>query len=126
VLAELAGEVFSIERVPDLSARARTVLAGLGYHNVELTIGDGSLGLPKVAPFDAVMVTAAAPQAPKSLLAQMVDGGRLVVPIGPAGRNQLLTLYARAGDAWSQVDQIDCRFVPLIGAEGFGEPTENE
>jgi protein-L-isoaspartate(D-aspartate) O-methyltransferase len=120
VLAELAGEVYSIERVPELAARAREALAGLGYHNVQLFTGDGSVGLPDSAPFDAILVTAAAPQAPPPLLAQLTDGGRLVIPLGPVNRDQKLTLIVRHGDAWTELAELGCRFVPLLGAEGFG------
>ena len=124
VLAELAGAVYSIERLPELSTQAGEVLAGLGYHNVELTIGDGSLGLPDRAPFDAILVTAAAPQAPPALLEQLADKGRLVVPIGPTRETQTLTLLVRDRQTWTQQAQIACRFVPLIGEEGFAEMGE--
>lgn len=119
VLAELADTVFTIERLPELSLRAGIVLAGLGYHNVEFAVGDGSLGLPEQAPFDAILVTAAAPQAPKPLLEQLAEKGRLVVPIGPVGGTQVLTLFVRRGQTWAETAQIDCRFVPLVGAHGY-------
>ena len=126
VLAELAGTVYSIERLPELSAQAGEVLAGLGYHNVELAIGDGSLGLPGQAPFDAIVVTAAAPQAPPALLEQLADKGRLVVPIGPTKDTQTLTLLVRDGLTWTRQAQIPCRFVPLIGEQGFAETGEKQ
>ena len=124
VLAELAGAVYSIERLPALSAQAGEVLAGLSYRNVELAIGDGSLGLPDQAPFDAIVVTAAAPQAPPPLLEQLADKGRLVVPVGPTRSTQTLTLLVRDGHTWTQQAQIACRFVPLIGEQGFDETGE--
>ena len=121
VLAELADEVFTIERRAELEERARLVLAKLGYHNVTAVLGDGSLGLPEHAPFDRIVVTAAAPQAPPLLLEQLAEGGRLVVPIGPAGRDQVLTVITRSADGLHEVESIPCRFVPLVGAGGFGE-----
>lgn len=126
VLAELAGDVYSIERVPELAARAREVLASLGYHNVELFTGDGSVGLPDLAPFDAIVVTAAAPQAPPPILSQLADGGRLVIPLGPVNRDQKLNLIVRHGDEWTQLAEVGCRFVPLLGAQGFGGADEPE
>jgi protein-L-isoaspartate(D-aspartate) O-methyltransferase len=112
VLAELAGDVYSIELVPELAARAREVLASLGYHNVELFTGDGSVGLPDLAP--------------PPILAQLADGGRLVIPLGPVNHDQKLNLIVRHGDEWTQLAEVGCRFVPLLGAEGFGAAGEPE
>jgi len=89
-------------------------------------LGDGSLGLPEQAPFDRIVVTAAAPQAPPPLLEQLADGGRLVVPIGPAGSDQVLTVITRTPAGLSEVESIPCRFVPLVGASGFREPGDEE
>jgi len=119
VLAELAGQVFTVERVAELAAAAADILQRLGYHNVITVVGDGSLGLPDQAPFDGIMVTAAAPQAPPPLLDQLADGGRLVVPIGPAGRDQVLTVIERTPDGLREVESVPCRFVPLLGESGF-------
>ncbi len=119
VLAELAGEVYTIERRRELEERARLALQRLGYHNVTSVLGDGSLGLAEHAPFDRIVVTAAAPQAPPPLLEQLADGGRLVVPIGPAGSDQTLTVITRTPAGLSEVESIPCRFVPLVGASGF-------
>lgn len=121
VLAELAGEVFTVERRPELAEHARLVLAKLGYHNVVSVLGDGSLGLPEHAPFDRIVVTAAAPQAPPLLLDQLAEGGRLVVPVGPVGHDQVLTVVTRTPDGLREVESIPCRFVPLVGAGGFDE-----
>ena len=121
VLAELAGEVFSIERRHELEESADLVLARLGYHNVTTMLGDGSLGLPEHAPFDRIVVTAAAPQAPPPLLEQLADGGRLVVPVGPAGGDQVLKVVSRTAEGLREVESIPCRFVPLVGASGFGD-----
>ncbi len=121
VLAELAGEIYTIERRRELEERARELLCRLGYHNVTTVLGDGSLGLPEQAPFDSIVVTAAAPAPPPPLLDQLVEGGRLVVPIGPAGGDQVLTVVVKMADGVREVESIPCRFVPLVGASGFDE-----
>ena len=120
VLAELAAEVVTIERIPELAERARTTLADLGYGNVEVTVGDGSLGVPERAPFDAIAVAAAAPTIPPALFDQLAEGGRLVVPRG-SRFGQELVLVARTPDGPTERTSIPCRFVPLVGDEGFGE-----
>jgi protein-L-isoaspartate(D-aspartate) O-methyltransferase len=121
VLAELAGEVFSIERRRELEENADLVLTRLGYHNVTIVLGDGSLGLAEQAPFDRIVVTAAAPQAPPPLLEQLAVGGRLVVPVGPAGGDQVLKVVSKTAQGLREVESIPCRFVPLVGASGFDE-----
>ena len=121
VLAELAGEVFSIERRRELEENADLVLTRLGYHNVTVVLGDGSLGLAEQAPFDRIVVTAAAPQAPPPLLEQLAVGGRLVVPVGPAGGDQVLKVVSKTAQGLREVESIPCRFVPLVGASGFDE-----
>lgn len=118
VLARLAREVHGVERIPELAASARAALASLGVENVEVIVADGSLGLPDAAPFDAIAVHAASPEAPHSLIAQLADGGRLVVPIATDSAD-MLTRFERAGDELRQETIGPCRFVPLIGAEGF-------
>jgi protein-L-isoaspartate(D-aspartate) O-methyltransferase len=122
VLAELAGEVYTIERRPELAERARLALERLGYHNVTCVLGDGSLGLPEQAPFDRIVVTAAAPAPPPPLLAQLADCGRLVVPVGSVGGDQVLTVVSRTAAGLSEVAGIPCRFVPLVGERGFHDP----
>jgi protein-L-isoaspartate(D-aspartate) O-methyltransferase len=117
VLAELAEQVFSIERVDSLAERARAVLAETGYGAVDVVIGDGSIGLPERAPFDGIAVAAAAPAPPPSLLDQLTPGGRLVVPIG-GRRRQRLTLFQRTPAGVVARPLVDVRFVPLHGAEG--------
>jgi protein-L-isoaspartate(D-aspartate) O-methyltransferase len=114
VAAQIAAEVWSVERMETLSQRAAALLIALGVHNVHLVVGDGSRGLPEQAPFDAVIVTAAAEDVPPALLEQLTDGGRLVVPIGPIGRTQILTVFTRHGDQFQVREDIPCRFVPLI------------
>jgi protein-L-isoaspartate(D-aspartate) O-methyltransferase len=114
VAAGIAAEVWSVERMKELSQQAAAVLAGIGVHNVHLVVGDGGRGLPELAPFDAIIVTAAAESVPPALLDQLADGGRLVAPIGPIGRTQILTVFTRHGDDFQVREDIPCRFVPLI------------
>jgi protein-L-isoaspartate(D-aspartate) O-methyltransferase len=121
VLAELAREVITIERRPELAEAARATLASLGYTNVTVLIGDGTLGSPAHAPFDAILVAAAAPRVPAALLGQLTaDGGRLVIPVGPSDE-QTIHIVTRRGDRFEDVLGIGCVFVPLIGAEGWTE-----
>jgi protein-L-isoaspartate(D-aspartate) O-methyltransferase len=128
VLARLAAEVITIERVPELADRARAALGDLGIAGVEVVMGDGSAGLPDRSPFDAIAVHAAAPGPPPTLVTQLEIGGRLVVPIA-SRRADMLTMFRRLGET---VDLATgeglerevigpCRFVPLIGTEGFAE-----
>jgi protein-L-isoaspartate(D-aspartate) O-methyltransferase len=119
VLARLARHVRSVERIPELAERARAVLHDLGVDNAEVILADGSKGLPDDAPYDAIAVHAASPEAPHSLLSQLGSNGRLVVPIA-AGTADLLTAFKREDGALRQETIGPCRFVPLIGAEGFG------
>jgi protein-L-isoaspartate(D-aspartate) O-methyltransferase len=120
VLAELADEVVTIERVPELAGRAREALAAAGYDNVDVLVGDGTLGVPDRAPYDAIAVAAAAPVLPESLYGQLKVGGRIVVPVG--GRaNQRLELIVKSPEGPAVVRSVPCRFVPLVGREGFSE-----
>ena len=118
VLAELASEVVTIERVPELAERARGALVEAGYERVEVHAGDGSLGVPERAPFDAVAVAAAAPVVPPALYAQLVEGGRLVLPRGSRW-GQDLVLVVRTDEGPLERASVPCRFVPLVGVEGF-------
>ena len=114
VLAELAADVFSIERIPALAERAQAILGD----RVRVHIGDGSRGLPEHAPYAAIAVAAAAPRLPETLYEQLERRGRLVVPIG--GRwEQLLQVIVRSPEGPAVLRTVPCRFVPLIGAEGF-------
>jgi len=128
VLAQLARDVVTVERVPELAQGARSALQDLGIANVEVVVDDGSAGLPDRAPFDAIAVHATAPGPPPTLIGQLATGGRLVVPI--AGRAaDMLTVFRRIADEFDlgtgaglEREVIGpCRFVPLIGAEGFAE-----
>jgi protein-L-isoaspartate(D-aspartate) O-methyltransferase len=120
VLAELAAEVHTIERIPELAERARERLAGAGYEGVQVHVGDGTLGLPELAPFDGIAVAAAAPGFPETLYYQLEPRGRLVVPVGGA-RGQRLEVAVRSPEGPAVIHSVPCRFVPLVGAEGFGE-----
>src|SRR4051794_13402049 len=121
VLAKLARRVFSVERVSELGETARHHLAELDADNVEVIVGDGSRGHPEEAPYDAIAVHAATPEAPHSLLAELATDGRLVVPIA-TGSADLLIAFIREDGSLRQETIGPCRFVPLIGAEGFNPP----
>lgn len=128
VLCELACFVYSLERYPALGERASAVLTDLGYHNVEVYIGDGSQGLPDQAPFDAIIVTAAAPAIPGPLRSQLADGGRMVIPVGDRFQ-QMLQRVRRNEEAWRVEALLPVMFVPLYGRHGFAppdDPLENE
>ena len=121
VLAELGGEVHTIERLPDLAGRARDALVAAGYGRVDVHVGDGSKGLPEYAPFSAIAVAAAAPDVPASLYDQLAPGGRLAIPVG-GRRGQELRLVVRSPEGPAVLRSVPCRFVPIIGAEGFDQP----
>jgi protein-L-isoaspartate(D-aspartate) O-methyltransferase len=118
LLGRLAAHVVSVERHASLARAAAEHLRACEAHNVELMVGDGSRGVPARAPFDAIAVHAAAPAAPPALVEQLAEGGRLVVPVA-AGTEEMLTLIRRRGAELETVAIAPCRFVPLIGAEGF-------
>jgi protein-L-isoaspartate(D-aspartate) O-methyltransferase len=120
VLAELAEEVHTIERIPELAEQARERLAAAGYERVHVHVGDGTLGLAAHAPFDAIAVAAAAPGFPQTLYEQLRPRGRLVVPVG-SERGQRLEVAVRSPEGPAMIHSVPCRFVPLVGAEGFGE-----
>jgi protein-L-isoaspartate(D-aspartate) O-methyltransferase len=121
VLAEIAHEVHSIERIPELADRARAALDAAGYAaRVHVHVGDGTKGLPELAPFAAIAVGAAAPELPNSLYEQLELRGRLVVPIG-GRRQQMLQVIVRTLEGPAVLRAVACRFVPLLGAEGFAQ-----
>jgi protein-L-isoaspartate(D-aspartate) O-methyltransferase len=118
VLAELAAEVVTIERIPRLAERARSALAAAGYERVEVVVGDGTLGWAARAPYTAIAIAAAAPALPRSLYDQLEPRGRLVVPVGERAQ-QRLELFVRSPEGPAMLRSVPCRFVPLVGEEGF-------
>jgi protein-L-isoaspartate(D-aspartate) O-methyltransferase len=122
ILAQLANQVVSVERLPELAAAASERLQILGYDNVTVRCGDGTLGWPERAPYDAIAVAAGGPTVPQALLAQLAVGGRLVIPVGSDEGAQVLTRITRVGvDELRREELADVRFVPLIGAQGWLE-----
>ena len=118
ILAELAREVISIERHAALAETSQALIERLGYRNVRVLVGDGSAGVPGFAPYDAIMVAAAAPSVPDALWQQLAEGGRLVVPVGPPDAQELQLMRKMNGTALMR--RIEgCRFVPLIGEQGY-------
>jgi protein-L-isoaspartate(D-aspartate) O-methyltransferase len=120
ILAELAEKIYSIERIRTLSVKAQRILDDLGYFNVVLKVGDGSLGLKKEAPFDAIIVTAGSPDVPQPLVDQLAMGGRLVVPVGDRYTQSLMKI-TRVKEGIEKTDLGGCRFVNLLGTHGWKE-----
>ena len=120
VLAELGAEVVAIERIPELAEQARANLAATGYERVDVVVGDGTLGWAERAPYDGIAVAAAAPALPQTLYEQLRPGGRLVVPVG-GPRAQRLEVIVRSPEGPAVRHSVPCRFVPLVGAEGYAE-----
>ncbi len=120
LLAEMAGNVYAVERIEELTQRAREVLDELGYRNIALVTKDGTVGWSKYAPYDAILVAAAAPTVPDTLVDQLAPGGRLLIPVG--GRDaQDLRLVTRTEDGTTEESVTGCVFVPLIGRFGWPE-----
>ncbi len=118
ILAEMIGpkgQLWSIERHAELSQSATEKLRALGYTDIHLRVGDGSLGLPEQAPYDAILIAAAAPRCPPALWDQLRIGGRLVIPVGPTEKQQLVVLEKDQSGAPMTTNHVSCRFVPLIG-----------
>ena len=120
ILAELALEVYSVERLPELAQDAKARLSALGYVNVHLTVGNGSPGWPEHAPYDGILVAAAAPRVPPPLLGQLADQGRLAIPLGD-GDAQTLALIEKHGKTFQRTPIITCVFVPLHGEYGVAD-----
>jgi protein-L-isoaspartate(D-aspartate) O-methyltransferase len=118
LLSELTRQVYSVERHASLARTAQATLARFGCTNVEMLVGDGSHGLPERAPFNAIVVSAAAPRIPPPLFAQLREGGRMVIPVGPPHAQELQLVRKVAGE--TVVTNLEgCRFVPLIGSQGY-------
>jgi protein-L-isoaspartate(D-aspartate) O-methyltransferase len=120
ILAELARRVVTVERIPELAEKAKKVLDGLGYTNIEIRLAEGPLGYRSEAPYDAIIVTAAAPQVPAEILAQLKMGGRLVIPVGSRHIQELYKITRRKGKNLVQ-NLGGCRFVPLIGKDAWAD-----
>jgi protein-L-isoaspartate(D-aspartate) O-methyltransferase len=120
VLAHLADRVYSVERISELATRAREALDGLRLSNVAILVGDGTVGWSRYAPYDAILVAAAAPDVPGPLVDQLAEGGRMLVPVGGRDSQRLLLVRRRAGQI-TQEDVLDCTFVPLLGRFGWAE-----
>ena len=120
VIAELARQVFTIERLNNLSRKAQKILEGLSYMNIVFKMFDGTYGWPDQAPFDAILITASAREIPESLIKQLGDGGRLVAPTGETDKQKLVLLTKSRGRI-SRQDLGDCKFVPLIGKYGWSQ-----
>lgn len=120
VLSSLAAEVWTVERDPELAEEARLRLHELGFRNIRFRTGDGSLGWPEGAPYDGILVTAGAPRAPASLLEQLAPGGQLVIPIGPREMQELVRITRNPDGTHREPEPlVECRFVPLVGEEGW-------
>jgi len=118
LLSELTEQTYSVERSENLARAAQGTLTRFGYTNIEISTGDGSAGLPEKGPFDAIVVSAAAPHIPPALTEQLREGGRMVIPVGPSHSQELLLLLKRNGN--SEITRLEpCRFVPLIGTQGY-------
>jgi protein-L-isoaspartate(D-aspartate) O-methyltransferase len=122
ILGKLAKEVYSIEIVPPLAESAKGVLSRLGFENVHVRLGDGYLGWPERAPFDAIIVTCAPDHVPDPLISQLKEGGRLVIPVGEAGGIQQLVLLRKRNGQVSKEKMLDVRFVPMTGEMIDGSP----
>ena len=120
VLLELADELYTVERIGALAAEAEGILRALNYSRFHLRIADGTAGWPESAPFDAIMVTAGAPRIPETLVAQLKEGGRLVIPVG-SRFSQTLDTCVKRGDGYEMEESTACIFVPLIGRHGWQE-----
>lgn len=124
VLAHLADRVYSVERIRELSTRAREVLDALRISNVALMVGDGTIGWSRYGPYDAVLVSAGGPEIPQPLLEQLAEGGRMLVPVGTK-EAQRLVMVRRHGGRFEQEEVLDCTFVPLLGRFGWADERGN-
>ena len=121
LLARMADRVYSVERIRELSARARKALDGLGFLNVALLVGDGTIGWRKYAPYDAIVVSAASPSVPKAYLEQLADPGRMLIPVGTRDAQDLVLIRKAGGVITEEAVQAGCTFVPLLGRFAWKE-----
>ena len=120
ILSRLAAEIYTVERVASLAERTGELFRRLDYKNISVRVGDGTLGWPEFAPYDAIIVTAGSPGVPPPLVGQLAEGGKLVIPAG-SGYSQRLLVLERRGEKIIQRDEGGCVFVPLIGEHGWKE-----
>ena len=120
ILAEIAKEIYSVERFDSLAQKAQVILEGLGYKNIRIKVGDGTEGWKEFAPYDGIIVTAGAPSVPEPLVEQLAEGGRLVIPVGGAFGQELLLIRKNQGEI-AQESICGCTFVPLVGKYGWQE-----
>ncbi len=120
ILAELTGDVYSIERFEALAEKAHTILSELGYKNIKIKVGDGTLGWEEGAPFDRIIITAASHKIPMPLIEQLADNGKLILPLGESF-SQVLTLVEKKDGELKSTDICGCVFVPLVGKHGWNE-----
>ena len=125
VLSQIAEQVYTIEYFPSLAEKAKQVLSELEYENIAVIIGDGSRGISAHAPYDGIIVAAAAPRIPPALTEQLSEGARLVIPVGNS-KGQDLLIVTRRGDTFSIEHTDPCRFVPLLGEQGWSNPSTLE
>ena len=123
VLARVAGQVYAIERIPELARQAQARIRSLGIYNATVKCFDGTMGWSAHAPYDAVLVAAGGPEVPEPLLAQLKTGGRLVIPVGPSRESQKLVRVVRTQDGYRREEHGSCAFVPLIGRHGWSDTT---
>jgi len=120
VLQEIAAHIFSVERISLLAEHALKVLASLGYADIAIKVGDGTLGWSEQAPFDAIIVTSGSPSVPETLMTQLSDGGRMIIPVGSRSHQRIIRII-RSGDNYNKEEMLSCIFVPLIGKYGWDE-----
>lgn len=126
LLAMMADRVYSVERVRDLSIRARKALDALAIRNVALLVGDGSIGWRKYAPYDVIVISAACPSVPPALVDQIAEGGRMLLPLGSREQQDLILVTKEDGQVRQEKVLDRCTFVPLLGRYGWGDPTDSE